>query len=174
MDRSNRHLPPTDAHSTATLNLLDIVREYCQLAVRRNLSDPEADRLEQILTLAEFDGYLDFWINEADHFLAHELNLTDEESIYDCDNQQAKLREYLENEPANEVDSKLFQALKQRLQTASKELQQHLKNRGFDPGPIDGVLGPRTQSAIVSFQKAHRLIPNGILDATTREALGLC
>jgi peptidoglycan hydrolase-like protein with peptidoglycan-binding domain len=67
----------------------------------------------------------------------------------------------------------LFQELKQRLQTASKELQQHLKSRGFDPGPIDGILGPRTHCAIVSFQKAHQLTADGIPGAITREALGL-
>lgn len=173
MTKINGHLPPTDAFPEATPDPLEIVREYCQLAVRQNLSDFEAECLTQILKQAESDGWLDFWINEADHFLAHELNLTDKQSIYACENQQARLREYLDYESDSEVDSELFQELKQRLQTSSKELQQHLKSRGFDPGPIDGILGPRTHSAIVSFQKAHQLIADGIPDATTREALGL-
>jgi murein L,D-transpeptidase YcbB/YkuD len=173
MSKINRHLPPTDASSKATSDPLDIVREYCKLAVRQNLSDFEAERLTQILKQAESDGWLDFWINEADHFLAHELNLTGNQSIYACENQQAKLREYLDYETDSEMDAELFQELKQRLQNSSKELQQHLKSRGFDPGPIDGILGPRTHSAIVSFQKAHKLVADGIPDATTRDALGL-
>ena len=38
-----------------------------------------------------------------------------------------------------------------------KEIQTQLKNKGYDPGPIDGDLGPKTLSAMKSYQigRAH-------------------
>lgn len=38
---------------------------------------------------------------------------------------------------------------------AVKSLQARLRNAGFDPGPIDGLLGPRTRSAL---QKYHQSV----------------
>ena len=35
----------------------------------------------------------------------------------------------------------------------SKKLQSLLRMAGYDPGPIDGLLGPRTQKAIQTFQQ---------------------
>jgi peptidoglycan hydrolase-like protein with peptidoglycan-binding domain len=34
-------------------------------------------------------------------------------------------------------------------------MQQALKDKGFDPGPIDGTVGPRTAAALSSYQKAE-------------------
>jgi hypothetical protein len=173
MNHANGYLPPTDTTSDFRLDCPDIIREYCKLSSQENLSEADADRLSQILEIAESDEWIDFWLNEADHFLAHELNLTNRESIYNFENQQAKLREHLEHRLAEIGGSGLVEGLRQQLKISSRELQQHLKNRGFDPGPIDGVLGPRTHSAIVAFQQAHQLPPNGVPDVFTREALGL-
>lgn len=36
------------------------------------------------------------------------------------------------------------------------ELQLRLKELGFDPGPCDGIYGPRTAAAVSSYQKAFR------------------
>lgn len=35
--------------------------------------------------------------------------------------------------------------------------QAALRQLGFRPGPIDGIVGPRTRDAIIRFQLAHRL-----------------
>ena len=40
-------------------------------------------------------------------------------------------------------------------------VQQGLQQLGFDSGPIDGIMGPRTQMAISAFQQAHGLMPDG-------------
>jgi phospholipid transport system substrate-binding protein len=46
-----------------------------------------------------------------------------------------------------------------------------LKAKGEDPGPIDGVIGQRTRSALRAFQKANDLKDTGILDDQTAEKL---
>jgi peptidoglycan hydrolase-like protein with peptidoglycan-binding domain len=52
-----------------------------------------------------------------------------------------------------------------------KELQQRLKDKGFNPGPIDGIFGPSTLQAVISFQKYNDLDPDGIVGPLTWEAL---
>ena len=52
-------------------------------------------------------------------------------------------------------------------------LQQVLKEKGQDPGPIDGILGPKTKSAIKSFQRASGLEQTGEANKETREKLGI-
>lgn len=42
-----------------------------------------------------------------------------------------------------------------------KEVQVALKNAGFDPGSVDGKLGRRTKAAIMDFQTANNLKPDG-------------
>jgi Transglycosylase SLT domain/Putative peptidoglycan binding domain/LysM domain len=51
-------------------------------------------------------------------------------------------------------------------------LQVGLRAHGFDPGPIDGVRGPQTRSALVDFQRRKGLAPDGRLGPATRRALG--
>ncbi len=52
------------------------------------------------------------------------------------------------------------------------QLQQYLKDRGFDPGPIDGVIGSKTLSALEGYQKQNNL-PIGDINIETLKALGL-
>jgi len=54
-----------------------------------------------------------------------------------------------------------------------KEAQQALKNKGYDPGPVDGVMGAKTKEAIKSFQNASNLQATGTLDAQTADKLGV-
>ena len=54
-----------------------------------------------------------------------------------------------------------------------RELQQALVEAGFDPGPIDGVFGPRTEAALRSYQAAQGYEVTGIADVETLGALGL-
>jgi Putative peptidoglycan binding domain len=49
--------------------------------------------------------------------------------------------------------------------------QQTLRDKGFDPGPIDGVMGPRTSAAVRDFQSKEGLTATGQLDADTRARL---
>lgn len=53
------------------------------------------------------------------------------------------------------------------------ELQQLLRNAGFDPGSIDGIFGNRTQSAVIAFQRSRGLVQDGIVGIMTWTALGV-
>lgn len=52
------------------------------------------------------------------------------------------------------------------------QIQVLLEDAGFDPGPIDGHWGPRTQRALAAFQRDHGLQASGEPDAATLDALG--
>ena len=54
-----------------------------------------------------------------------------------------------------------------------KSVQEALKNKGHDPGPIDGVMGGRTQQALRAFQRAQNIQTSGQLDSSTASALGV-
>ena len=57
-----------------------------------------------------------------------------------------------------------------------KEAQALLTKAGYDPGPADGAMGPKTRSAIKQFQSKNGLASDGIasslLLATLRKAPG--
>ncbi len=50
-------------------------------------------------------------------------------------------------------------------------LQVGLRAHGFDPGPIDGVRGQLTTSALLRFQRAHGIPATGLVGRGTRRAL---
>lgn len=52
------------------------------------------------------------------------------------------------------------------------ELQHTLQGKGYNPGVIDGVLGPDTMSAVVSYQNDNKL-PSGKLTIQTLKSLGI-
>lgn len=45
------------------------------------------------------------------------------------------------------------------------DVQQGLYELGYDPGPADGQMGPKTRSAIMAYQKDNSLPANGRLTA---------
>jgi hypothetical protein len=51
------------------------------------------------------------------------------------------------------------------------QAQDRLQAAGFDPGPLDGVLGPRTREALRRYQASQGLPVTGALDEATRQAL---
>lgn len=52
-----------------------------------------------------------------------------------------------------------------------RRVQELLRRNGHDPGPIDGIFGPRTEAAVKSFQSARRLTADGIVGPITWRAL---
>ena len=53
-----------------------------------------------------------------------------------------------------------------------RRVQQALANKGFSPGPSDGVIGPQTEQAIRKFQDYYGIKVSGRIDNQTLYALG--
>ena len=53
----------------------------------------------------------------------------------------------------------------------TRAAQQTLKTQGFDPGPVDGRMGPRTRTAISDYQRKNDLPVTGMLDDATKVKL---
>lgn len=49
--------------------------------------------------------------------------------------------------------------------------QQALQDKGFNPGPIDGIMGPHTKAAISDFQTKENMKVTGTLDKETKAKL---
>ncbi len=54
---------------------------------------------------------------------------------------------------------------------SEKNIQKALAANGFDPGPIDGVLGAMTRAAIRAFQASNGLVVDGIVGKNTAKKL---
>jgi peptidoglycan hydrolase-like protein with peptidoglycan-binding domain len=54
-----------------------------------------------------------------------------------------------------------------------KNVQETLRDKGYDPGPIDGVMGSQTRKAISQYQKSENIPVTGHLDTQTAGRLGV-
>ena len=55
----------------------------------------------------------------------------------------------------------------------TRAAQGALKTQGFDPGPIDGRMGPRTKAALTDYQRKNDLPTSGMLDDATMSKLNV-
>jgi len=56
---------------------------------------------------------------------------------------------------------------------AVEALQKRLLGQGVNPGPVDGVFGPKTEDAVKRYQEREGLEADGIAGTKTFTALGL-
>jgi len=54
-----------------------------------------------------------------------------------------------------------------------KAVQQALKDKGHDPGEVDGKMGPKTQAALRDYQQKEGLKTTGRVDSETASKLGV-
>jgi peptidoglycan hydrolase-like protein with peptidoglycan-binding domain len=54
-----------------------------------------------------------------------------------------------------------------------RELQSRLNRLGYHSGPVDGLFGPRTERAVLRFQRRHHLEVDGVVGMHTLRSLGL-
>jgi peptidoglycan hydrolase-like protein with peptidoglycan-binding domain len=52
-----------------------------------------------------------------------------------------------------------------------KDAQRKLNQAGYNSGPVDGIIGPKTRAALRKFQADQKLAENGHLDEQTMAAL---
>jgi WD40 repeat protein len=55
----------------------------------------------------------------------------------------------------------------------TEQIQQALARRGYDPGPVDGHAGPRTETAIKAFQRDQGMSADGQLTLSLQRQLGV-
>jgi len=80
------------------------------------------------------------------------------------------------NFAVNQYDAKLAQAFQQYSNGPLPDLdvraaQLYLSFANMNPGPIDGMMGSRTRSALLSYQQQHSLPQSGQADAATLASL---
>ena len=54
-----------------------------------------------------------------------------------------------------------------------RRIQKKLEEQGFDPQGVDGIYGPKTFAAVLAFQLARGLLPDGEVGPQTAKALGM-
>ncbi len=52
-----------------------------------------------------------------------------------------------------------------------RQFQQRLKLMGYNPGPVDGIIGTKTRNALKEWQEARGYAVTGFLDAVQKDAL---
>lgn len=65
--------------------------------------------------------------------------------------------------PVKSEHSQAVSSLKKPLSRQEiRQIQARLKAAGFDPGPIDGKLGPQIKSALEKYRSSQKLTRSGI------------
>lgn len=54
-----------------------------------------------------------------------------------------------------------------------RSVQQSLSEQGYDAGPVDGIMGPKTREALKEFQQAQGLDASGELNEQSLAEMGL-
>ena len=58
-------------------------------------------------------------------------------------------------------------------QSDMRKVEEALKAKGFDPGPINGQIDAQTQQALRDYQTKNKLAVTGMADPATAESLGI-
>ncbi|MGP1375228.1 MAG: peptidoglycan-binding domain-containing protein [Almyronema sp.] len=170
----------------------DTLASYSQLATASELTDEAAAQLAAIYTAAETDPLLNFLINELDYILNRRLGLLNEPLASEYKDQQAFLREHLEEMPFDFEYRKQMQQLlseegvydgpidgvfgkrsKEAIETFHRRIQQMLAERGFYNKSIDGIFGEHSVTAVKQFQKSKALKDDGVPGRKTYQELKL-
>ena len=82
------------------------------------------------------------------------------------------------DEPKQKQDSQAQSGQKQQVSQRHspevvKQVQERLSQQGYDPGPVDGKMGPKTQQALKKLQEDRSLQTSGQLDQQTLATLNV-
>jgi|GEM_PF-5415978 len=168
----------------------DILLQYTQLWLKSELDEAEIEKLDALYTKAETEPLLHFIITIYDRILGERVGLINTESIEIYKDQQAWLREHLEQVLLEQDDLIAAQTFLQevgfykgpldgvwgtRARTAATqyrmEVQHLLQQKGLYCGDIDGEMGNQSVIAVQEFQKSHNLKHDGVPRQLTFSAL---
>jgi peptidoglycan hydrolase-like protein with peptidoglycan-binding domain len=54
-----------------------------------------------------------------------------------------------------------------------KAAQRFLADQNYQPGPVDGIVGPKTRTAVMAWQRENGLETDGSLNSATLASMGL-
>ena len=91
----------------------------------------------------------------------------DDKSMTDKVKDKAEAAKESIKDTAQKVKEKVSGATQKTERANVKTAQKSLKDKGLDPGPIDGVVGPKTRAALSEYQKTAGLPVTGELDTAT-------
>ncbi len=109
------------------------IKEYYKLAKCPNISELEAERMGEILELAQHNECLSILVNEVDYLVSKELDLLDKDSIYSYNNQEARIKEFLptintETENFNHANNDIeYENSNEEINQEKQELEQDLR-----------------------------------------------
>lgn len=174
----------------ASEDYADLLTDYKEIALCNELSEEAEGRLEQIYAEAEEQPMLNFLLTELDHILNRQLGLLDSVAIEGYKDQQAWLRERLEQAPfeyahrqqvqkmlAEEgfyegpIDGVFGNRSTQAMERLNTQVQELLHERGLYTAQIDGVFGRHSIKAVRAFQKSKALEDSGTPNRETFLAL---
>jgi lipid-binding SYLF domain-containing protein len=84
---------------------------------------------------------------------------------------QEKNNQQIQQDRTNNTNRKQWSKQHTSSTKQVRQVQTALKNRGFDPGSIDGVMGPKTMMAVRNFQSSQGMTASGMIDEPTLVAL---
>lgn len=167
-----------------------LLADYEELALSNRLTEAAADRLDQIYAEAERDPVLNFLIDELDRVLNNQLGLLSAECVEGYKDQQAWLRERLEQVPFDldhrqqvqkmllaagfydgPIDGVFGQRSSEAIQRLHMQLQKRLHKEGFYHKDIDGIFGESSMAAVKAYQQSRSLDDSGIPDEKTVQTL---
>jgi hypothetical protein len=131
-----------------------ILKAYYRLSIQPEMTEQDADELDQILQQAEFDASLNFVLSEIDYIISLKFGLRNEVFVKSYRDQKAWLREHLETLDPGQIEY-------------HRELQKLLQEGGFYDGPVDGVAGKDFHQAVIRFQHSRDLEEDGLVGLKT-------
>lgn len=122
------------------------------------------------------ETYKDYMIIEYSNV---RINPTSVNNIYDTANK--KISPILLKQDNNDIKSKFNRDIKayerlisnEEIDLTIKKIQKSLIDKGYSPGIVDGVWGPKTKKALEDFQRNYGLFVNGEINIRTLKELGI-
>lgn len=110
------------------------IKEYYKLAQLRKINEEHHAKVCEILVIASNDPYLDFWINEVDHAIAHELGIIEEwQKDGNTQSNGSKIKEIISPDKYGNsytgFEKEQLDELEQEVKERKEELSQKLRQR---------------------------------------------